>query len=234
MFSFTLKVQIIRMRQLFLFSFCFTNQILTAQAVAPVQLFQEIQEMHVEKNFDIKYQNALNQIKRVYPLALQAKSYLMEFEKDLADIEKKRKQRRYGKVAHKKLKNEFIYDIRDLYIGEGIMLMKLVHRETGSTISEIVSKYRGNLHSNAYESLGKIWEQDLNIKDEPDGEDWITEVVIQDIIAKRIDFNWDVTPLNKEEFRVSQKEYKAKYREYKKIKRKTKKAGNKIKKKRSN
>jgi hypothetical protein len=228
---FTLKIQIISMRLLILFTFCLSSQLLIAQAVAPVQLYQEIREMHVEKNFDIKYQNALNQLKRVYPLALQAKSYLLEFENDLADIEKKRKKKQYGKDAHKTLKEEFLYDIRDLYIGEGIMLMKLVHRETGTTVSEIVSKYRGKLHANIYEGIGKIWEQDLDVQYDPYGEDWITEMVIQDIIAKRIDFNWDVKPLNKEEFKVSQKAYKKRYKEYKKIKRKTKKAASKAKKK---
>lgn len=206
-----------------LFSIC--SQLLIGQAMAPVQLYQEIQEMHVEKNFTNKYNHALSQIKRVYPLALQAKSYLVEFDVDIAEIEKHRKQRKYGKAAHKTLKDEFIYDIRDLYIGEGIMLMKLVHRETGTTVSDIISKYRGKIHANLYENMGKIWEQDLNVKYDPYGEDWITELVIQDIIAKRIDFNWDIKPLNKTEFKITQKEYKTKYKEYKKIKRKTKKAG---------
>jgi hypothetical protein len=219
------------MRQLILIFFCYTPLLIKAQAVPPVQLYQEIQEMHVEKDFDLKYRQALNQIKRVYPLALQAKSYLLAFEKDLAEIDKKREQKRYGKDAHKTLKNEFIYDIRDLYIGEGIMLMKLIHRETGATVSEIVSKYRGNLHANLYEGVGKFWEQDLNINYDPFGDDWITEVVIQDIISKRIDFNWEVKPLNKEEFKVSHKEYKIRYKEYKKIKRKTKKAASTAKKK---
>lgn len=202
-----------------------------SQTVPPVVLFQDIQEMHVDKNFKLKYNQALNQIRRVYPLALQAKSYLIEFDKDLADIEKRRKQKKYGKEAHKILKDQFLYDIRDLYIGEGIMLMKLVHRETGSTVSDIVRKYRGQLHANLYEEMGKIWEQNLNIQYDPYGEDWIIEVVIQDIIAKRIPFNWDVKPLDKEAFKKTQKEYKIRVKEYKKIKRETKKAASKAKKK---
>lgn len=218
------------MRQLILFIFCLSAKHMLAQAVAPVELYQEIREMHVDKNFDSKYQNALNKLRRVYPLALQAKSYLLEFENDLESIDKKRKRKQYSKDAHKTLKEEFIYDIRDLYLSEGIMLMKLVHRETGTTVSEIISKYRGKLHANIYEGMGKIWDQDLNIEYDPYGEDWITEVVIQDIIAKRIDFEWEVKPLNKEEFKESQKEYKKKYKEYKKIKRKTKRAGSKAKK----
>jgi len=195
-----------------------------------VELYQEIREMQVEKNFGSKYRIALNQLRRVYPLALQAKAYLLDFESDLANIDKKRKRRKYGKEAHKTLKDQFLYDIRDLYISEGILLMKLIHRETGTTVSEIVSKYRGNLHANIYEGMGKIWDQDLNIQYDPYGEDWITEVVIHDIIAKRIDFDWDIKPLNNAEFKVSQKEYKTKYKEYKKIKRKTKRAGSKAKK----
>jgi len=218
------------MRLLTLLPFCLTIQLLIAQAVPPVELYQEIREVQVEKNFDSKYSIVLNHLKRVYPLALQAKSYLLDFETDFDNIEKKRRRKRYGKEAHRILKDQFSYDIRDLYISEGILLMKLIHRETGTTVSEIVAKYRGNLHANIYEGMGKIWDQDLNIQYDPYGEDWITEVVIQDIIAKRIDFDWDIKPLNKEEFKVAQKQYKTKYKEYKKIKRKTKKDGAKAKK----
>lgn len=198
------------------------------------ELEQTFPEVRVDKNFDLKYQQALNKIKRVYPLALQAKIYLEEFEKEYQEIEKRRKQKKHSRESYKILKDQFIYDIRDLYIGEGIMLMKLVHRETNQTVAEIMSKYQGQLKSTFHEGISKIFDQDLSVEYDPFGADYITEIVIQDIIAKRIPFNWEMKPLNKEEFKSNQKEYKTRRKEYKKeqkkykkVKRQTKRAGSK-------
>ncbi|MDC1403235.1 DUF4294 domain-containing protein [Crocinitomicaceae bacterium] len=200
----------------------------------PEERYQEMPEVRVDKDFALKYQRALNEIKRVYTLALQAKVYLVEFEVEYQTIEKKRKQKKYGKQAHKILKDQFIYDIRDLYISQGIMLMKLVHRETGQTVTDIVSKYRGQIQANLYEEMGKIWEQDLGVEYDPYGDDWITEIVILDIIKKRVPFDWELKPLDKETFKENQKAYRKtkkiyrkKERKYKKVKRQTKRAGSK-------
>lgn len=221
------------MKNLVLTLFSLTSICSIAQQVPPERV-QTTEEVQVVKDFDLKYQQALYKLRRVYPLALQAKAYLIEFEKEYDEIEKRRKQKKYGKQAHKILKEQFIYDIRDLYISEGIMLMKLVHRETGQTVSEIVSKYRGQLQANVYEGMGKIWEQDLSIQYDPYGEDYVVELVINDIINKKIPFNWDIKPLNKEEFKKTQKEYRESRREYKKsnkklkkVKRQTKRAASK-------
>ncbi len=200
----------------------------------PPEKVQTTEEVPVIADFDLRYQQALHKIRRVYPLAIQAKAYLVEFEKEYQEIEKRRKQKKFGKKAQKILKDEFVYDIRDLYISEGIMLMKLVHRETGQTVTEIVQKYRGQLQANVYEGMGKIWDQNLGIEYDPFGEDWVVEMVIQDIIDKKIPFDWDVKPLNKSEFKQTQKEYRESKKEYrksnkklKKVKRQTKRAGSK-------
>ncbi len=192
-------------------------------------LEQELPEVRYDKDFQLKYQQALNKIKRVYPLALQAKKYLTEFEKEYQEIEKRRKQKKLGRQSYRILKDEFVYDIRDLYIGEGVMLMKLVHRETNKTVSEIISRYQGQLKSTVYEGVSKLFDQDLSIEYDPFGEDWITELVIQDIIAGRVPFDFDLKPLNKTEFKDTQKKYRKTKRAYHKDKRKAKKKYKKVK-----
>ncbi len=203
-----------------------------------IELEQNLPVFRYDKNFQHKYNQALYKIRRVYPLALQAKAYLADFEKEYQEIEKRRKQKKFGRESYKILKDQFIYDIRDLYISEGVMLMKLVHRETDKTVAEIVSRYQGQFKGAMYEGISKVFEQDLGIEYDPYGEDWITEVVIKDIIAGKVPFNWELKPLNKEEFKQTQKEYrdsKKNYRKenreakknYKKVKRETKRAGSK-------
>ncbi len=186
---------------------------------------QDVPEMRVDKDFSRKYQRKLNLLIRTYPMALKAKELIDEYESDLTDIEKKRKRKKYGRKAHAELKEEFTFNIRDLYVSEGGMLMKLVHRETGLTVGEIIEKYRGNTSSGIYTGIAKIWGHDLDSKYEPDNDnsdDWITEIVIQDIISGRIEFDTEMRKMDKAEYKESMKEYREGIRESRKRKRQRK------------
>jgi hypothetical protein len=216
-------------RLTFITCFLFLTGSAYSQAYTPVLLEQNLPEMKVDIHFNSHYQQALRRLRRVYPLALQAKAFIVEFDEDLSELDKKRARKKYGKEAHEKLKEQFIWDIKDLYINEGKMLMKLIHRETGMTVSEIIGKYRGNLQSSLYEGMGKIWEQNLNEQYDPLGEDWITELVINDIINKKVAFNWDIKPIDKSTYKANMKEYRGSKKELRKVKRHAKKASSEVK-----
>ena len=94
---------------------------------------QEIPEMRVDRNYKQKYRRQLHLLRRTYPMALKAKELIDQYEADLVDIQKKRKKKKYSKKAHQKLKDQFTFNIKDLYQSEGNLLMKLIHRETGKT-----------------------------------------------------------------------------------------------------
>ncbi len=199
--------------------FCFGVSFLNAQPVEPVQLETEFSVVEIDRNFDRKYRAALRRLQRVYPLALHAKSFISDFEEDIEKVDSRRKKKKLTKEAQEALKDQFLFSIKDLYIKEGKLLMKLIHRETGMTAKEIIKSYRGGMRSAVYSGMAKIWEQDLDSKYEPFGEDWITELVINDIIAGRVEFNWDLAPLSKEEYKVQHEEYKKRQKEYRKKKR---------------
>lgn len=215
----------------------FSNPILS-QETASIVKEQEIAVMHVDKNFNAKYQRQLRLLKRTYPMALKAKTLIDEYEADLAKISKKRKQKKYGKDAHSDLKDEFIYNIRDLYTSEGDLLMKLVYRETGMTVNEIIKKYRGGVQNTIYTGMAKLWGHDLHATYDPNGEDWITEVVINDIESGKISFDKEMKKLDKAGFKESMSDYredvkktKVKMKAFKKEKRKAEKERKKSKKK---
>ncbi len=180
---------------------------------------QQIPEMRADKNFSRKYKRQLQLLIRTYPMALKAKELIDEYEADLAGIEKKRKKKKYGRQAHGDLKEEFTYNIRDLYRSEGDILMKLVHRETGMTVKEIIEKYKGNVSSDVYSGMAKIWGHNLEDTFDPtnpETDDWITELVIQDIQAGRIEFDLEMKKMNKEEYKESMQDYRERRRDSKK------------------
>lgn len=183
---------------------------------------QELMEMRVDKHFDSKYRHRLRQMRRTYPMALKAKEMIMEYEEDLAEIEKKRKKKKYGKAAHASLKEEFTFNIKDLYVSEGDLLLRLIHRETGMTVSEIIEKYRGKTQNNIYEGMAMLWGHDLDIEYDPDGEDWITELIIKDIQDGHIPFDKEMVKLSKVDYKESMKEYRQNKRANAKNRRKLK------------
>lgn len=199
------------MRIFIIISFLFiSGSILSQEIVADIKQ-QQLPEMRADKDFARKYRRQLQLLIRTYPMALKAKELIDEYNGDLSEIEKKRKKKKYGREAHRDLKEEFTYNILDLYHSEGDLLMKLVHRETGMTVREIVEKYKGNFSSDIYNAMGKMWDHDLNAKYDPKSttsDDWVTEYVIQDIQAGRIDFDLEMHKMSKAEYKESMEEYK--------------------------
>lgn len=169
----------------------------------------DLREFVANKNFYNKYQREYNRIKKVYPMALKAKALLDQCEQELPAIEKKRLQKKYLKDMHTFLKDEFTYSIKNLYRSEGQLLMELVHRETKMTVHEIIKKYSGNISALTYQGMGKMFDQDLKVKYDPNGKNSITEMVIQDILSGSTPFNPVMDPLTKDEFKQSQAEYRA-------------------------
>lgn len=169
---------------------------------------QEMSEVIVDRSFKAKYKRQLKLLRRTYPIALKAKSVLDEYEEHLTQLTKKRVEKKYSRAVIKQLKKNFSYSIRDLYISEGKLLMKLIYRETGMTVHEILKKYRGGLSNSFYSGIALLFEQDLDSKYDASGEDWITEMVINDINSGEIKFNLKMKELSKEEYKKSMKDYR--------------------------
>jgi hypothetical protein len=128
------------------------------------------------------------------------------------------------------LKDEFVFNIRDLYSSEGDLLMKLVYRETGMTVNQIIKKYRGGLQNSFYTGIAKLWGQNLNSTYDPTGDDWITEIVIQDIESGRISFNKEMKKMKKADYKESMAEYRQDKKDTKERLKTTKKKNKKSKK----
>lgn len=212
---------------LFTASFSF---LVSGQETAYVEKQQEIIEMRVDKNFNAKYNRQLRLLKRTYPMALKAKKLIDEYEADLSEIEKTRQKKKYGRNAHSDLKDEFVFNIRDLYSSEGDLLMKLVYRETGMTVNEIIKKYRGGIQNNLYSGLAMLWGQNLNDTYDASVDDWITELVIQDIESGRISFDKEVKKLNKEGYKESMGDYRQSKKDIREVYKKRKKEKKQLKK----
>ncbi len=158
----------------------------------------------VDPNYKRNYNYMLRKLKRVYPYAVYAKKLLDDYEKDVSELDKKRQIKKYGKTAHEKLIDDFEYVIKDMYVSDGKVLMKLVYRETGITVYDIIAKYRGKLKAGWYSTMGKLFEQDLRIEYYPDKQDWLIERIVKEIEQGKHKVD-DLKLLTKEEFKEIKK-----------------------------
>jgi len=186
---------------------------------------KQLPAVYTDKNYINKYNRELARVRKIYPYALHAADLLDQFDAELGLINSKRKKKKYSKKAHEALKDDFTYVVRDLYVSEGVLLMKLIHRETGLTAEEIIKKYRGKIRAELYEQLGKIWDQNLNVKYDPTGVDELTERIIQDIENDTVSFQKEAKIVSKEEYKEGMKEYRELKKKAKKLNRKLKRAG---------
>jgi hypothetical protein len=68
--------------------------------------------------------------------------------------------------------------LKNLTIGEGKVLMKLIHRETGKTTWDIMKNYRGTTEALLWQAFGSFWGHNLKLEFDPVS-DYQIEHIIQ-------------------------------------------------------
>lgn len=188
---------------------------------------QEFDEIKCMPNYRSEYQRLLRKARKVYPLALYTKEVLDSLDVNLEQINKKRKQNKLVKQTHKDLKADFKFLLKDLYRSEGIMLAKLIYRETGMSIYDIISKYESESKASTFALIAQAWDQDLKMTYEPKERDYILERVIEDVNAGLVNFDFSVKLMDKTQYKLKRKEYVERRREARKKNRKRKRENKK-------
>lgn len=173
-----------------------------------IRRLQVYESFDIPRDFKDQYRNALRRVRRVYPLALEAARVIDSLDLELEGIDKNRKHNRMMRKAHKSLKNDFKFLLKDLYVSEGIVLTKLIYRETGMTVTEIIKKYKSGMQASIYNGLAGFFDQDLDAAYYPNTDDFVIECVVNDIIAGKVDFDPTFDILSKAEYKIEKKKYK--------------------------
>ena len=104
---------------------------------------------------------------KVYPYAIVAKKKLNEIKLALDTIPKRRKRKRYTKEVTKWVKEEYTDRLKNLTMNEGKILVKLIYRETHTTSYEIVKSYRGRFNAFFWQTMARLWDNNLKAKYDP-------------------------------------------------------------------
>ncbi len=119
-----------------------------------------------------------NNVMKVYPYARSAAKTLEEYDKMLAGLPE-RKQKALMKEAEKNIRNQYAAEIEKMTFTQGIILLKLVDRETGKTTYHIVDELRGAFNAFLYQSIAKLFKYDLKENYDPNGKDKEIEHIVR-------------------------------------------------------
>jgi hypothetical protein len=174
-----------------------------------IAAFQEFDEVCIPLNYKEMYRRHLRYARRVYPMALRAAELLDSVYLAVEAEPNKRKKKQITKNAHKEFKAQFKHSIKDLYTSEGILLCKLIYRETGLTVAEIMSENSNFVQVGVYKGLAGYFDQDLDATYDPVCEDFVTECVINDFKNGKRYFSDKVKILDKQAYKERHKKNKS-------------------------
>lgn len=125
-----------------------------------------------------KYERLVNAVRVTYPIAQDAKSRLVVMEAELDKITSKKGQKEYVKGVEKQLKAEYTPVLKKMSMYQGVVLLKLIDRQTGDTSYELVKELRGSFSAFFWQGVARLF--GANLKTEYNSsDDAILEGIIQ-------------------------------------------------------
>ena len=119
---------------------------------------------------------------KVYPYAKLAADRLDTLSVRLERISNKRKKKKYMKRVEKFVYDEFEAELKKLSRSQGRILIKLVHRQTGSTTHDLVKELRNGWRAFIYQTTASLFK--LTLKDTYQPESRYEDFLIEDILQR--------------------------------------------------
>ena len=129
-----------------------------------------------------EYWLSVNRIRKVLPYVKMAKQLYLDVS-DKKENEKKKDYRHYRKDLEKEMREKFEKELRDLTIGQGKVLVKLINRETGNNCYEIIKDVKGGFSAFTWQIVAKHYDYNLKEKYDPKKE-WTMEMAIRSLGAE--------------------------------------------------
>ncbi len=119
---------------------------------------------------------------KVYPYAKLASERLVQLNDSLELITKNSKRKKYTRKVQKYIEEEFSEELKKLTRTEGQILVKLIHRQTGTTAFALVKELRSGWRAFWYNTTAKMFK--ISIKEEFDPEHVHEDYMIEDILQR--------------------------------------------------
>ncbi|MBQ6584653.1 MAG: DUF4294 domain-containing protein [Alistipes sp.] len=125
-----------------------------------------------------RYARLVRAVKRVYPIAEEAKVLMKTMESELLALPNKKQQKLYIKGIEKRLIREYTPVLKKMTIYDGRVLLKLIDRQTDDTAFEIIKEFRGGFEAGLWQTLAKLFGNNLKTDYNPEKDDMLLEYIV--------------------------------------------------------
>ncbi|MCV6629837.1 MAG: DUF4294 domain-containing protein [Flavobacteriaceae bacterium] len=152
-------------------------------ALEEVVIFKNLQFDNYKDR--VRYRVLKRKTLKVYPYAKLAAERLVKLNQRLASLKSKRAKKRYTKKVQKYIEEEFTEELKKLTRTEGQILVKLMYRQNGLTVFNLVKDLRSGWKAFWYNNTAKLFKISLKKEYDPTSnhEDYLIEGILQRAFA---------------------------------------------------
>lgn len=125
-----------------------------------------------------RYSKLIRAVKKVYPIAQEAKREMALMEEELRRLPSKKDRELYTKGIQKMIIKKYTPVLKKMTVYEGRVLLKLIDRETEYTAFEIVKEFRGGFVAGFWQAMARLFGNNLKLEYDPDGSDKMLEQIV--------------------------------------------------------
>lgn len=125
-----------------------------------------------------EYYKYRSRIEKVMPYVKVAKQMYAEIREE-KENSKKRDYRHFRKDLEKEMRGKFENELKNLTVGQGEMLFKLLNRETGNNAYNIIKEIKNPFTAWIYQMIGKKYGYNLKENYDPQKEKMIELIIRQ-------------------------------------------------------
>ena len=130
-----------------------------------------------------RYRRMIRNIKKAYPYARIAADELKKLDDHLLTLDSEKEQKAYVNQAETEIMKRFEKDVRKLTVTQGIILVKLIDRETGRTSYQVIKELKGGFTAFFWQGIARIFGNNLKTEYDPVNQDKVMEDIVLGIEA---------------------------------------------------
>ena len=124
------------------------------------------------------YMRLVNNVKKVLPLAKEARQMLIETTEFLDMLPDEKSKNEHIKRVEEDIFRTYKPKMKKLTYSQGKLLIKLINRQTDSSSYELVKAFLGSFKAGFYQAFASLFGASLKKEYHPEGEDALTERVV--------------------------------------------------------
>lgn len=126
-----------------------------------------------------RYQRTVDNVKKVYPYAKEASQYMDKLAEELPKLKTDKERQKYTKKIEKEIVKTYTPVLENMTRTQGLILIKLIDRQTSMTTYEILKEFRGGFSAGFWNTVAKLFKANLKATYDPEGEDQLIEEIIK-------------------------------------------------------